>query len=91
MRLGRAKGNGPLLVFLGLMVAQRLALPFTYSERFEAGSSADLYPFAYRVPRTLHRYLRGKRVAIVNDVINAGSAVRGTAVDLESCGAQPAA
>src|SRR3979411_1585939 len=27
MRLGRAKGNGPLLVFLGLMVASLAALP----------------------------------------------------------------
>jgi len=35
--------------------------------------------------------LRGKRVAIVNDVINAGSAVRGTLASLKECGAQPIA
>ena len=33
----------------------------------------------------------GKRVAIVNDVINAGSAVRGTLASLRECGAEPVA
>jgi orotate phosphoribosyltransferase len=32
--------------------------------------------------------LGGKRVVIVNDVINAGSAVKGTFADLEKCGAK---
>jgi orotate phosphoribosyltransferase len=82
---------GPLVegAFLALMVAQRLGLPFTYSERFEAADSGGLYPFTYRVPRTLRRYVHGKRIAIVTDVINAGSAVRGTAADLQQCRAQP--
>jgi orotate phosphoribosyltransferase len=35
--------------------------------------------------------VRGKRVAIVNDVINAGSAVRGAFTGLVDCGAQPVA
>jgi orotate phosphoribosyltransferase len=74
--------------FLGLMVAQRLGLPFTYTERFEAADSHDLYPFVYRIPGTLRRFVRDKRIAIVNDVINAGSAARGTADDLETCGAR---
>jgi orotate phosphoribosyltransferase len=84
---------GPLVegAFLALMVAQRMGLPFTYSERFEAADPGGLYPFAYRVPRTLHRYVHAKRVAIVTDVINAGSAVRGTTTDLQQCGAQPIA
>ena len=30
--------------------------------------------------------MRGKRTAIVDDVINAGSAVRGAADDLQACG-----
>ncbi len=76
--------------FLGLMVAQRMVLPFTYSERF-ANPSGGLYPFGYRIPASLHRHLRGKRVAIVNDVINAGSAVRGTFVGLVDIGATPIA
>lgn len=35
--------------------------------------------------------MRGQRVAIVNDVINAGSAVRGTVASLHGCGATPVA
>jgi orotate phosphoribosyltransferase len=35
--------------------------------------------------------VRGKRVAIVNDVTNAGSAVRGAYADLVGCGAVPVA
>ena len=80
---------GPLVegAFVALMVASRLHVPFTYAERFEDARPGTLYPVAYRVPRILHAEVRGKRVAIVNDVINAGSAVRGTFTDLERCGA----
>lgn len=83
---------GPLVegAFLALMVARRLGVPFTYSERIETGSD-ELYPIRYRVPRTLHRHVRGRRIAIVNDVISAGSAVGRTAVDLDECGATPVA
>jgi hypothetical protein len=38
----------------------------------------------YRIPPALRSQVRGKRVAIVNDVINAGSAVRGTFLDLRN-------
>lgn len=79
---------GPLVegAFLALMVARRLGVPFTYSEPIET-SSGELYPIAYRIPRALHRHVGGKRVAIVNDVISAGSAVGRTALDLDECGA----
>jgi orotate phosphoribosyltransferase len=33
--------------------------------------------------------IAGTRVAIANDVVNAGSAVRGTYEDLKLCGAEP--
>lgn len=76
---------GPLVegAFVALMVATRLGVPFTYAEPFEDGQPGALYPVSYRIPRVLHREIRGKRVAIVNDVINAGSAVRGTYADLD--------
>jgi orotate phosphoribosyltransferase len=80
---------GPLVegAFLALMVAKHLQLPFTYSERFFDSTDRQLYPYGYRIPRTLHPPVRGKRVLIINDVINAGSAVRGTAAELEQVGA----
>lgn len=73
--------------FVGLFVALDLNVHFTYSERFVRPSHDGLFPAGYRIPAALRDKIRGRRVAIVNDVINAGSAVRGTFDDLESCGA----
>jgi orotate phosphoribosyltransferase len=75
--------------FVGMMVALELGLPFTYSERIEGASAAGLYPIRYRLPGVLRAEVRGKRVAIVNDVINAGSAVHGTYLDLVQCESMP--
>ena len=73
--------------FVGLFVAMDLNVDFTYSERFARPSHDGLFPAGYRIPATLRDKVQGRRIAIVNDVINAGSAVRGTFEDLESCGA----
>jgi orotate phosphoribosyltransferase len=73
--------------FVGLFVALELNVDFTYSERFARPSHDGLFPAGYKIPAALREKIRGRRVAIVNDVINAGSAVRGTFDDLESCGA----
>ncbi len=80
---------GPLVegAFVGLMTALRLDVQFTYSERFAQPAEGGLFPAGYRIPAPLRERLRGKRVAIVNDVINAGSAMRGTFADLQDCGA----
>lgn len=79
---------GPLVegAFLGLAVARLLDVPFTYSERGERAGDG-LYPYDYVLPQSQRAHVAGKRTAIVNDVISAGSAVRGTARDLDSCGA----
>lgn len=84
---------GPLVegAFVALMVASELGLPFTYSERLTDPLADGLYPVKYRLPNALRDEVRGKRVAIINDVINAGSAVRGTFDDLYACGAEPVA
>ncbi|MDQ6801399.1 MAG: orotate phosphoribosyltransferase [Acidobacteriota bacterium] len=80
---------GPLVegAFIALMVASRLQTLFTYAERFDDRESDVLYPVKYRVPESVRDELRGRRVAIVNDVISAGSAVRGTLADLIDIGA----
>jgi orotate phosphoribosyltransferase len=80
---------GPLAegAFVALMVALQLDIQFTYSERFVHPAAGRLFSAGYRVPASLREGLRGKRVAIVDDVINAGSAIRGTFADLEECGA----
>lgn len=74
--------------FVALLVASALDKPFVYAERFARPSDDGLFPAGYRIPKALRAGLRGKRVAIVNDVINAGSAVRGAYFDLKDCGAQ---
>lgn len=84
---------GPLVegAFVSLMVAEHLGLPFTYSQPHRSRDAGPLFPVSYRVPRALRERVAGRRVAIVNDVINAGSAVRGTLEDLRACGAEPVA
>ena len=83
---------GPLIegAFVALMVAQACRLPFSYSEPRPA-QGAGLFPVRYRIPAALRPELRGRRVAVVNDVINAGSAVLGTLEDLRVCQARPVA
>jgi orotate phosphoribosyltransferase len=84
---------GPLVegAFLGLMVASSLRVPFSYSQPVRDDRAMGLFPVSYPIPASLEPTLRGQRVAIVNDVINAGSAVRGTLASLKACGAHPVA
>ncbi len=78
---------GPLVegAFVGVLVAAVLDVPFTYSIPEKDPEASGLYPVRYRVPVALRSDLAGKRVAVVNDLIQAGSAVRGTLEDLKAC------
>jgi len=84
---------GPLVegAFVALFAASELGVPFTYSELLPVRTSDSLFSARYRVPPALRAELSGKRVAVVNDVVNAGSAVRATLAELASCGARPVA
>src|SRR5258707_14844221 len=79
---------GPLVegAFVALLVSLELGCDFVYAERFADTRRKGLFPVEYRLPKTLQPILKSKRVAIVNDVINAGSAVRGTFSDLQDIG-----
>ena len=81
---------GPLVegAYVALLVALELGCDFAYAERFANPSREGLFPVEYRVPKALHAAVKGKRVAIVNDVISAGSAVRGAFRDLRFVGAE---
>lgn len=84
---------GPLNegAFVALMAAGVLGCQFAYAERFVSPGRQDggsLFPVEYRLPAALHGAVSKKRVAIVNDVISAGSAVRGALADLDRLGAQ---
>jgi orotate phosphoribosyltransferase len=81
---------GPLVegTLLAQMVAEELDVEFYFAEQFIRPAANDLYPVGYRIPAALRDGIRSKRTAVVDDVINAGSAVRGAVEDLEGCGAQ---
>jgi orotate phosphoribosyltransferase len=77
----------------GALIAQSIALAlevdFLYTERTAPKDPDTLYSAAYRLPPHLRTAASGRNIAIVDDVINAGSAVRGTLAELESVGAKP--
>ena len=83
---------GPMVggAFLAQLVACELGIDFTHALRFEgkAGPGA-LYPVEYRIPTALRDRITGRAVAVMDDVINAGSATRATVADVRACGARP--
>jgi orotate phosphoribosyltransferase len=74
---------------LARMIASELRIESFAAERFETTGSG-LFPVRYELPADQRRRARGISVAIVDDAISAGSAVRGTYADLVACGARPA-
>ena len=80
---------GPLLggAFLAQLLAQRLAAEFYFAEREMPGDPRGLYRARYRVPAALAARVAGKRLAIVDDVMSAGSALRATYIELQAHGA----
>ncbi len=84
---------GPMVegAFLAQMIAEELDAEFYYAEQFARPRADELYPIGYRIPQELRALLAGKRVAVVDDVINAGSAVRGAIEDLQACQARTVA
>ncbi|HJR42989.1 MAG TPA: phosphoribosyltransferase family protein [Gemmatimonadaceae bacterium] len=82
---------GPLLggAFLAQLLAHTLDLEFAFTERVLPAHDRGLYGVGYRLPAALGPLVRGKRVAIVDDVMSAGSALRGTFAELLRHGALP--
>jgi orotate phosphoribosyltransferase len=81
---------GPLVggAFLAQAIASILNIEFFYAQRFVPPvTNADtLYPVEYRIPAGMvsTNMVRGKAIAVVDDAISAGSAVRGTLASLKS-------
>jgi len=84
---------GPVIggAFVAQMIALELDLEFFHAERVEAPRPGEMYSVRYRVPNRTRGWVGGKRIAIVDDVISAGSAARATHADLVACGAHPVA
>jgi orotate phosphoribosyltransferase len=79
---------GPLLggAFLAQLLAQRLDVEFCFAERALPADARGLYRATYRVPPALAARVADKRLAIVDDVMSAGSALRATYADLRAHG-----
>lgn len=83
---------GPLLggAFLAQLVAQALDVEFCFTERAMPDDPGRMYAARYLLPPAFAERLRGRRVAMVDDVMSAGSALRGTYAELLAHGAVPA-
>ena len=75
---------GPRRSVLAQLVARVLGVEFCFTERSMPPNATGLYRASYRLPQAFANRLPGRRVAIVDDVISAGSAVRGTYATLEA-------
>lgn len=87
---------GPLLggAFLAQGLATTLGVKFFAAEPAPATADADtgeLFTARYRLPPGQRMHARGERVAVVDDVISAGSSVRAAIAALTDAGASIAA
>jgi orotate phosphoribosyltransferase len=82
---------GPLLggAFLAQLVAHALDVEFCFTERVMPPEAGGLFRARYLLPSAFAPRVRDKRVAMVDDVMSAGSALRGTFAELRAHGAKP--
>jgi orotate phosphoribosyltransferase len=83
---------GPLLggAFLAQSVARVLDAEFWYTTPAPSEAAGGLYQARYELPESLARRAKGLRVAMVDDVMSAGSSLRATCAELQRHGARPA-
>jgi len=82
---------GPLLggAFLAQLVAHALDVDFCFTERVMPRDATGLYQAKYLLPPAFSARVRGRRIAMVDDVMSAGSALRGTYRELQTQDAVP--
>lgn len=80
---------GPLLggAFLAHAVAAEMGIRFYFSEPAPLKTDGGLFAAEYRLPPELRRRVCNERVAVVDDIISAGSSVRATVSELSAAGA----
>jgi orotate phosphoribosyltransferase len=83
---------GPLTggALVGFRVAEHLGATFVTTER-TVSDPERLHAATYTVPEAVRPHLDGRRVAVVDDVVNAGSATRATLAAVRDAGARPVA
>jgi orotate phosphoribosyltransferase len=80
---------GPLVggAFLAQLIAQMIDVQFCFTERVMPRDASGLFQARYRLPRALRAGVHDRPLAIVDDVMSAGSALRGTYAELQTLGA----
>jgi orotate phosphoribosyltransferase len=83
---------GPLLggAFLAQWLAHALGAEFAFTEKVNKPATG-MFKAQYRLPMALARRLGGKRIAMVDDVMSAGSSLRATHAALLDASAIPVA
>lgn len=76
---------------LARMIATEMGIDALVAERYDTPGATGLFPVRYEIGEAQRQKTRGRRIAIVDDAISAGSAVRGTHADLIACGGLPVA
>jgi len=81
---------GPLVggAFLSHAVATQMGLRFYYTQQVPTKTGGPLFVAEYQLPPELLRQVGKERIAIVDDVVSAGSSARATAAALTAAGAQ---
>jgi orotate phosphoribosyltransferase len=74
---------------LAKSISAILDIPYFYTERIEDPIASGFFPIKYRLPEAQRGQIGTQTVAIVDDAVSAGSAMRGTFADLVACGARP--
>ncbi|MBC7789613.1 MAG: orotate phosphoribosyltransferase [Anaerolineae bacterium] len=82
---------GPMLggAFLAQLIAHALDVEFYFTERVTPADTDGLYGVRYLLPQAFKSRVSDRRFAIVDDVMSAGSALRGTFEELRAHGADP--
>ncbi len=75
--------------FIAYSIAVQYGMDFFYSERHVQSAENGAPKVEYRLPGSLRAAVAGRRIAIIDDVINAGSAVTKTFEELRLHGANP--
>lgn len=77
--------------FLAQVISHTLGVEFWFAERIEPPKAGGMFQVAYLLPHGIAQRAGGKRVAIVDDVMSAGSALRGAYDELETHAARTVA
>jgi orotate phosphoribosyltransferase len=77
--------------FLAQSIARALKVEFWFTERSAPTNGVGMFQVTYPLPRAFAMRARNRRVAIVDDIMSAGSALRGTYAEMEKYGANTVA